>query len=76
MSTLPPHAQTYLRASEIESYDEDGEVYNREKLLVRPHDPIFKNEYVPKKFVFGTPFMMTTQLPKRPFHSGNSITGT
>jgi hypothetical protein len=70
------HADTYMRACEIESYEEDGEVYSREKLLVRPHDPIFMNELVPEKFVFGKPFLMTAQLFKRHFHSGGSITGT
>jgi hypothetical protein len=67
MSALELHAETYLRACKIESYEEDGEVYNREKLLVRPHDPIFMNEHVPEKFVFGKPFLMTAQLSKRHF---------
>jgi hypothetical protein len=61
------HAKTYMRAYEIESYEEDGEVYNRDKLLVRPHDPIFIKEHIPKKFVFGKPFFMSVQLSKRPF---------
>jgi hypothetical protein len=34
---------------------------------VRPHDPIFMKEHVPKKFVFDKPFLMTAQLSKRPF---------
>jgi hypothetical protein len=67
MSTPAQHTETYLRACEIESYEEDGEVYNREKLLVIPHDPIFMKEHVPEKFVFGKPFLMTTQLSKRHF---------
>jgi hypothetical protein len=62
-----PHEDTYMRACEIESYEEDGEVYNREKLLVRPHDPIFMKEHVPKKFVFGKPFLTTAQLSRRRF---------
>jgi hypothetical protein len=66
MSSLAQHVETYLMACEIESYKEDGEVYNQEKLLVRPHDPIFMKEHVPK-FVFGNPFLMTAQLSKRPF---------
>jgi hypothetical protein len=61
------HAETYLRACEIESYEEDGEVYNREKLLVRPHDLIFMKEHVPEKFVFGKLFLTTAQLSKIPF---------
>jgi hypothetical protein len=36
-------------------------VYNREKLLVRPHVLIFMKEHVPEKFVFGKPFLMTAQ---------------
>jgi hypothetical protein len=28
MSVPAQHAYTYMRASEIESYEEDGEVYN------------------------------------------------
>jgi hypothetical protein len=59
MSAPVEHADTYMRACEIESYEEDGEVYNREKILVRPHDPIFMKEHVPKKFVFGKPFLTT-----------------
>jgi hypothetical protein len=56
-----------MRACEIESYEEDGEVYNRDKLLVRPHDLIFMMEHVPEKFVYGNPFFMSAQLSKRPF---------
>jgi hypothetical protein len=47
MFALAQHVDTYMRACKIESYEEDGEVYNREKLLVRPHDPIFMKEHVP-----------------------------
>jgi hypothetical protein len=61
------HVETYMRACKIESYEEDGEVYNQGKLLVRPHDLIFMKEHVPEKFVFGKPFLMSTQLSKRPF---------
>jgi hypothetical protein len=61
------HAKTYMRACKIESYEEDGEVNKREKLLVRPHDPIFMKEHVFEKFVFGKPFFTNKQLPKRPF---------
>jgi hypothetical protein len=67
MSASAQHAKTYLRACKIESHEEDGEVYNREKLLVRPHDPIFMKEHIPEKFIFGKPFLMTAQLSKRPF---------
>jgi hypothetical protein len=67
MSGSAQHAEIYMRACEIESYDENGEVYNRDKLLVRQHDPIFMKEYVPEKFVFGKPFFTSAQLFKRPF---------
>jgi hypothetical protein len=40
MSRPAHHAETHMRACKIESYKEDGEVYNRDKLLVRSHDPI------------------------------------
>ncbi len=56
-----------MRACEIQSYEKDGEVYNRDKLLVRPHDPIFIKEHVPEKFVFGKSFFTSTQLFKKPF---------
>jgi hypothetical protein len=67
MSTLPQHAQSYMRACEMESYKEDGEVYNREKLLVRQHDPIFMKDDVCENFVFGKSFFTSAQLSKRPF---------
>jgi hypothetical protein len=67
MSAPAQHAETYMRTCEIESYEEDGEVYNRDKLLVRPHDLILMKEHVPKKFVFGKSFLTSTQLSKRPF---------
>jgi hypothetical protein len=67
MSAPAQYAEMYMRVCEIESYEEDGEVYNRDKLLVRPHDPIFMKEHVPEKFVFGKPFLMTAQLFKRHF---------
>jgi hypothetical protein len=67
MSAPAYHAETYMRACKIESYEEDGEVYNRDKLLVRSHDLIFMKEHVPEKFVFGKSFLMIAQLFKRPF---------
>jgi hypothetical protein len=42
-------------ASEIDSYEEDGEVYDREKLGLRPNDPIFMKHDVPENFDFGKP---------------------
>jgi hypothetical protein len=67
MSAPAQHAKTYMRACKIESYEEDGEVYNQEKLLVRQHEPIFMKEHVPENFVFGKPFFTSAQLSKRPF---------
>jgi hypothetical protein len=64
MSAPAQHTKTYLRACEIESYEEDGEVYNREKLLVRQHDLIFMREHVSEMFVFGKSFLTTAQLSK------------
>jgi hypothetical protein len=52
MSGLAEHVETYMRICEIESYEDDGGVYNRDKLLVRPHDPIFMKEHDPEKFMF------------------------
>jgi hypothetical protein len=67
MSGPAQHAETYMRACESESYEEDDKGYNQDKLLVRPHDPIFMKEHVPEKFVFGKPFFMSAQLSRRPF---------
>jgi hypothetical protein len=66
----------YMMACEIESYEEDGKVYNQDKLLVGPHDPIFMKEHVSEKFLFGKPFLTIEQLSKRLFHLDDSITGT
>jgi hypothetical protein len=56
MSGPTQYAETYMRSCEIESYEEDGEVYNRDKLLVSQHNPIFMKEYVAEKFIFGKSF--------------------
>jgi hypothetical protein len=72
MSAPAQHAQAYMRACKIEPY-KDGEVYNREKLLVRPHDPIFMKEHVPKNFVLGKPFFMSAQFSKRPYEKPSGL---
>jgi hypothetical protein len=54
-------------AAEIGSYEEDGGVYNREKLGHRPDDPVFVKHEVPKKFEFGKPFLTSVELFKRHF---------
>jgi hypothetical protein len=67
MSAPALHAQSHMWAYKIESYEEDDEVYNREKLLVRPNNLIFMKDDVPVNFVFGKPFFTSAQLSKRPF---------
>jgi hypothetical protein len=64
MSTLAQQAKSYLTTSEIDSYEEDGEVYDREKLGLRPNDPIFMKHDVPEKFEFGKPFLTSVELSK------------
>jgi hypothetical protein len=51
------HSKSYLTASEIGSYEEDGEFYDREKLGLRPNDPIFMKDDISEKFEFGKPFL-------------------
>jgi hypothetical protein len=70
MSVPTQYAQTYMRACKIESYEEDGEVHYREKLLVKLHDPIFMKEHVLENFMFGKSFFMSTQLSIRIFPLG------
>jgi hypothetical protein len=56
MPTLSAPVQqdkSYLMVAEIDSYEEDGEVYDREKLGLRLDDPIFMKHEVPKNFEFG-----------------------
>jgi hypothetical protein len=51
MSTLSAPAQqamSYLTAVEIGSYEEDGEVYDREKLGLRSNDLVFVKHEVPE----------------------------
>jgi hypothetical protein len=67
MSTLSAPAQqakSFLTEAEIGSYEEDGEVYDREKLGLRPDDPVFMKHEVPKKFEFEKPFLMSVELFK------------
>jgi hypothetical protein len=67
MSTLSAPAQqakSYLTAAEIGLYEEDGEVYDREKLGLRPDDPVFIKHEVPEKFEFGKPFLTSVVLFK------------
>jgi hypothetical protein len=67
MSTLSApaqHAKSFLTAAEIGSYEEDGEVYDREKLGLRPADSVLMKHEVPEKFKFGKPFLMSVELFK------------
>jgi hypothetical protein len=67
LSTLSASAQqakSYLTVAEIGSYEEDGEVYDREKLGLRPDDPVFMKHEVPEKFEFHKPFLTSVELSK------------
>jgi hypothetical protein len=61
-------AKSYLTTSKIDSYEEDDEVYDREKLGLRPNDPIFMKHDVPENFEFGKPFLTSTELSNDIFH--------
>jgi hypothetical protein len=70
MSTLSAPAQqakSFLTAVEIGSYEEDGEVYDREKLGLRSDDPVFMKHEVLEQFEFGKPFLTSVELSKRHF---------
>jgi hypothetical protein len=60
-------AKSFLTAAEIGSYEEDGEVYDQEKLGLRPDDPVFMKHEVPENFEFGKPFLTSVELFKRHF---------
>jgi hypothetical protein len=49
MSAPVQQVKSYPTASKIDSYEEDGEVYDREKLGLRPNDSIFMKHDVPEK---------------------------
>jgi hypothetical protein len=65
LSALAQQAKSFLTTAEIVSYEEDGEVYDQEKLGLRPDDPVFMNHEVPKKIEFGKPFLTSVELSKR-----------
>jgi hypothetical protein len=67
LSTPAQQAKLFLTATKIGSYEEDGEVYDREKLVLRPDDPVFMKHEVPKNFEFGKPFLMSVEVFKRHF---------
>jgi hypothetical protein len=67
MSTLSAPAQqakSFLTPAKIGSYEEDGKVYDREKLGLRPDDLVFMKHEVPEKFEFGKPFLTSVELFK------------
>jgi hypothetical protein len=76
MSAPAQHLKSYLTASKIGSYEEDDEFYDREKLGLRPNDPIFMKDDVPENFEFGKLFLTSAELSIRYFHSRDSTTGT
>jgi hypothetical protein len=70
MSTLfapAQQAKSFLTGAEIGSYEEDGEVYDRQKLGLRPDDPVFMKQEVHEKIEFGKPFFTSVELFKRYF---------
>jgi hypothetical protein len=67
MSAPAQDAKSYPTAFEIDSYEEDGEVYDQEKLGLTPNDLILMKDNVPKKFEFGKPFLMSAELSKQHF---------
>jgi hypothetical protein len=64
LSTPTQQAKSFLTATKIGSYEEDGEVYDQEKLGLRPDDPVFMKHEIPKKFEFGKPFLTSVELFK------------
>jgi hypothetical protein len=67
MSTLSAPAQqakSFLMVAEIGSYEKDGEVYDRQKLGLRPDDLVFMKHEVPEKFESGKPFLTSVELSK------------
>jgi hypothetical protein len=67
LSALAQQTKSYLIAAEIGSYEEDGEVYDREKLGLRPYNLVFMKHEVPEKFEFGKPILTSVKLSKRHF---------
>jgi hypothetical protein len=67
MSAPTQQTKSYPTASKIDSYEEDGEVYDQEKLGLRPNDPIFMKHDVPEKFEFDKAFLTSAKLFKRHF---------
>jgi hypothetical protein len=62
LSALVQQTKSYLTTTKI-----DGEVSDREKLGLRPDDPVFMKHEVPKNFEFGKPFLTSVELSKQYF---------
>jgi hypothetical protein len=67
LSALAQQAKSFLTAAEIGSYEEDGEVYDRQKLGLRSDDSVFMKHEVSEKFEFGKPFLTSVELSKQHF---------
>jgi hypothetical protein len=70
MSTMfapAQQAKLFLTTAKIGSYEEDGEVYDRQKLGLRPDDPVFMKHQVLENFEFGKPFLTSVELSKQYF---------
>jgi hypothetical protein len=70
MSTLSaPTQQTksFFMAVKIGLYEEDDEVYDREKLGLRSDDLVFMKHEISEKFKFGKPFLTSVELFKQHF---------
>jgi hypothetical protein len=76
LSALAQQAKSYLTTAKIGSYEENGKVYDWEKLGLRPDDPVFMKNEVPEKFEFGKPFLTSVKLSNDIFQLGDSTTGT
>jgi hypothetical protein len=64
MSAPAQQAKSYPTTYEIDSYEEDGKVYDPEKLGLRPNNPIFMKHDVPENFEFDKPFLTSAKLFK------------
>jgi hypothetical protein len=64
LSAPAKQAKSFLTVAEIGSYEEDDEVYDREKLGLRSDDPVFMKHEAPEKFEFAKPFLTSVELFK------------
>jgi hypothetical protein len=64
LSAPTQQAKSFLTVAEIGSYEEDDEVYDREKLGLRLDDPVFMKHEALEKFEFAKPFLTSVELFK------------